>query len=240
VQFTSTQEEIEARDQGVTLRPVIIPNAVEFSDFREDSTGWLRARYPQLAGRPVILFLSRVDPKKGLDLLLAAFAEVRRRMPNAALVIAGEGDSAFVSRLHSQAAQLGIEADTVWTGFIEGKQRVAALREADVFVLPSYSENFGVAVVEAMACGLPVIVSDQVGIHRELTAADAGVVTPCEHGRVAEAILQVLSDEGLRSRLSHNGTALAKTFSVENVTDQLMSLYSDIISSKGPSKGGAK
>jgi glycosyltransferase involved in cell wall biosynthesis len=237
VQFTSEQEEIEARDQGMVTRPVIIPNAVEFSDFRQDGApGWLRARYPQLAGRKIALFLSRIDRKKGLDLLLSAFAEVRRQRPDAALVIVGNGDDAFLSVLRRQAQQLGIEGDVLWAGFLEGEQKVAALRESDVFVLPSYSENFGVAVVEAMACGLPVIVSDQVGIHRELSASDAALVVPCEKDRLAKAILQVFDDAALRSRLSQNGIAMSKTFSVEAVTDQLVDLYRDIISSHGAGK----
>jgi glycosyltransferase involved in cell wall biosynthesis len=239
VQFTSAQEVIEAKAQGVIARPVIIPNAIEFSDFSSihgATEGWLRSRYPQLNGRRIVLFFSRLDRKKGLDLLIAAFAEVRRQAPDAALVIVGNGDEDFLSLLRRQAGQAGIAEDIVWTGFLEGEQKVAALREADVFVLPSYSENFGVAVVEAMACGLPVIVSDQVGIHRELAQSEAGLVVPCEKGRLAETILQVLGDEGLRSKLSQNGIALAKTFSVETVTDQLVSLYREIISAKGGAK----
>src|SRR5262249_3487222 len=116
---------------------------------------------------------------------------------------------------------------------LEGEEKVGALRDADIFVLPSYSENFGVAVVEAMACGLPVIVSDQGGIHRELTAADARIVVPCEKERLTQSILQLLGDAALHSRLSRNGIALAKTFSVDAVTEQLVSLYREIIARKG-------
>jgi len=228
VHFTSAQEELEARVQGAITRPVIIPNAIELSDFREAGPGWLRAAYPQLDGRRIVLFLSRLDPKKGLDLLLSAFHEVRRQHPEAALVVAGDGDRDFVSSLHRQAQQLGLGRDIVWAGFLEGKQKVTAMREADVFVLSSYSENFGVAVVEAMACGLPVIVSDQVGIHHEISASGAGLVVPCEKDRLANAILHVLGDDGLRSRLAQNGIALSQTYSVEAVMDQLIRLYRDI------------
>ena len=102
-----------------------------------------------------MLFLSRLDTKKGLDLLLQAFARVRGAGQNPALVVAGTGDAAFEAGLRREAARLGIDGDLHWAGFLSGADKLAALADADLFVLPSYSENFGISVVEAMAAGLP-------------------------------------------------------------------------------------
>src|SRR5206468_1435656 len=98
-----------------------------------------------------------LDRKKGLDLLLKAFAAVRKQTSNATLVIAGNGDDEFVSKLKSQAGSLGIASDVLWTGFLDDDKKSEALADADVFALPSYSENFGIAVAEAMAAAVPVV-----------------------------------------------------------------------------------
>jgi len=234
VHYTSEEEQEEGALVAVVSHPVIIPNPV---DFQVDRGGlparWLRSRYPAIAGKKIIFFLSRLDPKKGIDLLLAAFARVRAQATDVALVLGGSGEEDFVERLRRQARDLGVESDVVWAGFLEGAAKQAALADADVFVLPSYSENFGVAVVEAMACGPPVVVSDQVGIHRRISAAQAGLVVPCREDCLADAILQVLRDGTLRSKLVRNAAALAKTFSVEAVTDQVVGLYRDILASRG-------
>ena len=91
------------------------------------------------------------------------------------------------------------------TGFLEGQEKRAALAHASLAVLPSYSENFGVAAAEAMACGLPLIVSTGVGIHREVSAAGAGLVVPCEETRLADSMFQVLGDAGMRDRMVRDG-----------------------------------
>jgi glycosyltransferase involved in cell wall biosynthesis len=227
VHYTSEQERLEAADLGLVDRSVVIPNAVDMTMVPSGSlAGRFRARYPQLADRLVLLFLSRLDAKKGLNLLLPAFARVRRQYPRAVLVLVGNGDPALVAQLQHEATRLGIDADLLWTGFLTGEDKWAALADADLFVLPSYSENFGVAVVEAMACGLPVVVSDQVGIQQEIAAAQAGLVVRCEVEALAAACSQLLGDAELRAVLGRNGQALARQeFTLETVTERLVGLY---------------
>jgi glycosyltransferase involved in cell wall biosynthesis len=152
--YTSDRERIEAESLRVAAPAAVIPNPLPESNASQ-CTGRLRARFPQLRGRPIVLFLSRIDQKKGLDLLLAAFAAVRRQVPDAVLVVAGDGPSGLVDRLRADVASLGIAADVLWAGFLAGDDKDAALADADVFVLRSRSENFGIAVAEAMAAGLP-------------------------------------------------------------------------------------
>jgi glycosyltransferase involved in cell wall biosynthesis len=223
IHYTSEQELVEAGELGVSAHPIVIPNAVELP------VGQASWPVPS-AGCRVILFLSRIDRKKGLDLLLEAFVRVRSRCPDALLVLAGTGDPTWVTALKSTADRLGIAADVIWAGFLSGDDKWAALTSADVFVLPSYSENFGIALVEALACGCPVVLSDQVGIHREITRAEAGLVTPCRVEELATAILNVLTDAALRRRMSENGVRLARQqFSLEAVSRQLAAAYAAVI-----------
>ena len=236
IHYTSEQERLEAAELGVKQRSVIIPNPVELPPSLA-APGFLQSRYPQLAGKVLILFLSRLDRKKGLDLLLPAFAKLRAQHPNATLVVAGAGDDAFVNRLREGAARLGIQSDVVWTGFLDENDKQAALADADLFVLPSYSENFGVAVVEAMGHGLPVVVSDQVGIHREVVEAGAGLAVSCGVEELARGLTSLVENPSLRSRMGQNGRRLAQTqFSVEAVIRRVADLYAGILSSAPQAK----
>ncbi len=224
--FTSEQEKCEAELVAPGIRSVVIPNPVAGVGADEKQSPELfLARHPDLAGRRVILFLSRLDPKKGLDLLLNGYARTRAAIPDAALVIAGNGEDSFLARLRDQAQQLGLQRDVVWAGFLQGEEKRAVFAAADIFVLPSYSENFGIAVVEAMANGLSVIVSDQVGIHREITRTGAGLVVRCDATDVQQALIRILNRESLQKRLSRNARRLAAEFSPEAVTARLLQVY---------------
>lgn len=231
IHYTSQQEHIEAAELGLNRRQAVVPLGIDLTPFAElPPRGWLRDRVPGSAGRPVALFLSRVDPKKGLDLLLAAFARARRQRPDLMLVIAGVGEPSFEQGVRRDATRLGLGDSVYWAGFLSGKEKLAVLADADIFVLPSYSENFGVAVVEAIAAGLPVVISDRVGIYREVAAARAGLVVPCEQEAVAEAVLQLTLDAGLRDELGTHGRELARSqFSLEAMTDGLIAMYGGML-----------
>src|SRR5262249_30160327 len=136
VQYTTEQERDEAAALGFPHRPVVIPNPVEMISQGREVRGAFRRQYAELAERRIVLFLSRIDPKKGLDLLLPAFREVLRQDSRAALVIAGEGEPSLVGRLLRMAAELGIADSVFWPGFLSGAGRAAAFADADVFVLP--------------------------------------------------------------------------------------------------------
>jgi glycosyltransferase involved in cell wall biosynthesis len=229
VHYTSAQEQLEAAELGVISPADIIPNPVD--EPKPDSVlGVLRERHPWLDQRKIILFLSRLDPKKGLDLLLPAFAQLRSRHPHAALVIAGEGEAAYVQRLKDEAARLDIADDILWTGFLAGAEKQAALIDADIFVLPSYSENFGNVVVEAMACGLPVVVSDQVGIQQDILEAQAGLVVSCDVTEIAAALYRLLAATDECRKMSARGRFLfEKKYSHRAVRAQLLAMYKRVL-----------
>jgi len=223
VHYTCEQERLEAGELGVSTKPLVIPNAVDLPPRDELSAGPSRERKG-------ILFLSRMDRKKGIELLLEAFACVRQKWPDALLILAGSGDPKWIATLRAQADELGIASGVHWAGFLAGEEKWSAFSSAEVFVLPSFSENFGIALVEALACGCPVVISDQVGIHREITRAEAGLVTRCRAGELATAILRVLDDSVLRSRMSENGARLVRQqFSPEAVGRQLAVAYAAAI-----------
>jgi glycosyltransferase involved in cell wall biosynthesis len=136
------------------------------------------AQYPELRGKRLAVFVGRLHHKKGCDLLLQAFSAVLAKDPAWHMVMAGPDQVGWQSQLSSLAEQAGIAERITWTGMIGGAMKWGALRVAEIFVLPSHSENFGISVVEALACGVPVLISNRVNIWREIAEEGAGIVAP--------------------------------------------------------------
>jgi len=132
--------------------------------------------FPHLAKSRFLLYLSRLHPKKGGDLLIKAFAEVAASDPDLKLVFAGPDVSGYQSILQGLAQRLNILDRVFWIGMVEGDTKWGAFQSAEAFVLPSHQENFSIAVVEALACSCPVLISNSVNIWREIVSADAGLV----------------------------------------------------------------
>ncbi len=166
------------------------------------------SRYPGLRQRRFFLFLSRIHSKKGCDLLLEALARVGEAHPDLDLVMAGPDEGGLRPQLEAQAGRLGISARVHWTGMLEGDLKWGAFHAADAFVLPSHQENFGVAVVEALACGLPVLISDKVNIWPDIVRDEAGIVNPDTVDgtyRSMTTLLAMRPEE--RQRMMSNGVA---------------------------------
>jgi len=138
-----------------------------------------RKRFPELDGKRLVLFLSRVHPKKGADLLIKAFADVKMIDPSAHLVMAGSGDPDYQASLKTLARDLGLEGRITWTGLLRDDLKWGAFRSADVFALISHQENYGIAVVEALGCGVPVLMTDKINIWPAIEAQGAGLVGQC-------------------------------------------------------------
>ena len=134
-------------------------------------------RFPQLRGKRVLLFLGRVHLKKACDLLVSAFAALAHTDPQLQLVIAGPDPEGLAPQLRALATGLGGDHIT-FTCLLDEQLKWGALRAAEVLLLPSHQENFGIAVVEALACAVPVLISDKVNIWREIAADGAGLVAP--------------------------------------------------------------
>lgn len=210
IHFTSTAERDEAL-RLTSLRSEVVPLGI---DIQACSTR--RVEHEGLR----LLFLSRIHPKKQVDVLLRAVA----RAPDVTLIVAGDGEAAYVTALKTLASELGIAGRVEWTGHVSGADKMRVLAEADVFVLPSVNENFGIAVVEALASGLPVIVSRGVAIHNEIEAAGAGIIADDVHA-VARGVT-ALFDAALRERMGAQGRLLAeRAFSLDAMASGLIAMY---------------
>ncbi|HEX8678933.1 MAG TPA: glycosyltransferase [Chthoniobacterales bacterium] len=174
--FTSDAERVQAREsfslydarERVSSLGIEAPPTASADDFFD--------RFPELRGKRIVLFLGRLHVKKGCDLLIDAFARAAPNDRSLVLVMAGPADDAYAAELRDRAGRSGAGDRVVFTGMIEGAVKWGALRAADVFILPSHQENFALAVVEALACDLPVLISNQINICREVEDDGAGFV----------------------------------------------------------------
>lgn len=133
-------------------------------------------RFPYLQDKRYLLFLSRIHPKKGVDMLIEAFAQTCQSQADLQLVIAGPDQAGWQVELQRMADKLGIAGKITWTGMLSGDMKWGAYQAAEAFVLPSHQENFGIVVAEALSCGKPVLISNKVNIWREIEADGAGFV----------------------------------------------------------------
>ena len=249
IHYTSNAERAEAASLDPHLaehESVVIPLPVERA--AQGNAERFLDCYPKLRGCRIILILSRIHPMKGIELLLDAFAIVRNQHNEVALVIAGDGEEAYVRELRERARRLQHgarsleqgenacrreeeEGAVIWTGHLNGEMKAAALAAASVFVLPSASENFGIAAAESLAAGIPTIVSEEVALSSDIRRYDAGLVVKRDVQQLAGAISDLLSNRERAAGLATNGRRLAEErYSREAVGKALHELYQKIIS----------
>lgn len=179
-----------------------------------------------------LLFLSRLHPKKNLPALLEAVARLRRERMAVTLTIAGDGPAEYRAHLQRLAVQLGLRDDVVFTGWVDGPEKSALLAQAHLFVLPSLQENFGIAVVEALAAGLPVVLTTEVALAAEVTLAEAGASVPSSDPDTLAQAIRELSRPERYVAAARNAQQLARThFSLDRMTDGLLSLYHKVLCS---------
>lgn len=173
----------------------VIPYIVDLSPYRSlPGPDVARAAYPEAAApEPKVLFLSRVHPKKGVEVLIRAAALLRDQGSPVRLLVAGPGEPRYLDRLRGMARDLGLEGSVTLLGLVTGVEKTSLYQAADVFVLPTSQENFGLVLVESLACGTPVITTRGTDIWQEMRDAGARVVA-AEAGPMAAAIREVLSD----------------------------------------------
>lgn len=178
--FTSEEERILAREYFPSIyrvRELVVSNGIRPPPpFADAQAELFFTRFPQLREKRILLFLGRIHEKKGCDLALSAFAATAVRERDH-LVMAGSGEPRYEQTLRKLARRLAIEDSVTWTGLLDGDVKWGAFRACNVFLLPSHQENFGIAVVEALACGKPVLISDKINIWREIQATGAGLIS---------------------------------------------------------------
>jgi glycosyltransferase involved in cell wall biosynthesis len=177
--FTSEEERLLARKSFwlYRAREKVSPLGVEPPPMLPNAKSEFLSRYPQLQNTRNFLFLGRLHPKKGCDILLDAFARVRSN-DSISLIMAGPDQIGWEANLRRQVERLNLADRVVFTGMLQGAMKQGAFASADAFVLPSHQENFGISVVEALAAGVSVLISSRVNIWREIDADHAGYVEP--------------------------------------------------------------
>jgi glycosyltransferase involved in cell wall biosynthesis len=189
--------------------------------------------HPHLKGKDVILFLGRLHPKKGLDLLIPAFSDVARANQNARLLLVGPSNEGYLRHLRHSIANLGLQDKVIFTGKLSGDSKWQAMAASDVFALPSYQENFALTVVEAMRMGLPVMLSRRVNIWEDVTGAAAGVDCELTSADVARQLLRLLSDRSLREASGRRGPQLvADKFHWDKSLEALEAVYRHLLCDK--------
>ena len=204
--FLNADECALAKHLGLTSPGRIIPNGIFLQELDPlPDKGAFRAAHPEFAGAKLVLFLSRLHYKKGLDFLADAFAVVARNFTDAHLIVAGPDDGARAA-FESQIARLGIARRVHLVGPLYANQKLAALRDCDCFCLPSRQEGFSLAITEAMACEAPVVISTECHFP-EVREAGAGVVAELNAPAIAAGIETVLGDPRAAAQMGRAGRA---------------------------------
>ncbi|MEZ5156464.1 MAG: glycosyltransferase [Solirubrobacterales bacterium] len=179
---------------------------------------------------PTIGFLGRLSEKKGAPILLAAFARIAAEFPDARLIVAGPDDEGIGSQMQREVERLELGGRVSFPGMVVGAEKAQLLADFDVFVLPSANESFGIAVAEAMAAGVPVVVTEHVGIAGEIEAAGAGLIAPRSDEGVAIALRRLLSDSAEAEKIGVAGRRLAlESYTRSATMSALERIYEDAV-----------
>jgi len=186
--FATTIERDAVARLNLSMPAIVEPFGLDAAEFRDlPAPGLFRARHPQLANRRLIAFLGRLDYGKGLELLIPAFAKVAPT-DSALILIGPDSHSGYREMVEAMLDQHHLRDRTLLTGMLTGREKLAALVDAHVLAQPSFHENFGMAVLEALACGCPVLVSDQVYLHPQISRGRVGAGGALHGGRRREGI----------------------------------------------------
>ena len=216
---------------GLTNPAWVIPNGIDLKHFNQAyEINALTSYFPLLNNRPYLLFLGRISRKKGLDIFIEAFAQLSDIYVNLMLVIVGPDEEGYRREVERLVDRYQLRQRVIFTGILEDEKKLAAYRSAVMFVLPSYSENFGMSVVEAMACNTPVVISDQVGIHQDIEANQAGIVVHTNAQSLATGIRTLLEDPHKREEISKNGSHMVQMYySIQQVAQHFTKAYDNLI-----------
>lgn len=219
VHYTAEAERTSVPRELQRLRSVVIPNIVDASRFTTGDPG----------ASDDILVLGRIHAMKGFDAMIPALPAIVAAYPHARLVIAGPDEAGYRTEVERMIDAHGVRAAVHFTGHVDAAERARLFASSAVLAQPSYRENFGMAVAEAMAAGLPVVVSDRVNICDDITAAGAGLTVPREPHALSRALIELLADPARRRRMGANGRRLVEQrYAPAVVAGELIALYEAI------------
>jgi len=231
IHFATEEERGQAQAWVGGQRSKVIPIGLDLREFAAlPARGEFRDRHRIPRNVPLLVFLGRIHPIKGLKVLLEALVRAKAEIPEMILAVAGPDEDEYRSELERLAQGLGIDGHVCWLGAIEEKAKLGFLVDADVFVLPSFSENFGLAAVEAMAVGCPVIVGRGVNIAPQVDAYGAGWVVPTEPEALSSAIVAALRDPDARQAAGKAAQRLvAEWYDGEAVASEMLKAYEECL-----------
>ena len=231
IHYTAKEEMERTAFLKLCAPAVIIPNGIDWQQYAVlPQRGGFRGRIGLEEQTPLVLFLGRINFVKGLDLVVPGFAYVIEKFPDARLAIVGPDNEGYGSKVRQWCHDYGVMEKVYFVDHLGPEEVKQAYVDADVFVLSSYTENFGMTVAETMACGCPVVISDQVNIWREVQEEGAGLVVGLDPPKIANTICRVLSDKeaagemGKRCRM-----AAEKRYSWPRIVDQMTQMYREVI-----------
>lgn len=232
IHCTSPEEMRLAAPVVGTKRSFVVPLGINIGDYElsnSESNFWAET-LPQTLNKKVLLFLGRINFKKGLDFLIEVFSEIRKGREDVHLVVAGPDTDGYGQGVRKWIEERKLEQDVTILGMVQGKEKVSLLKFADLFLLPSHAENFGISVVEAMVCKTPVIISKHVNLSDWLLPAQAGGVLPLETRQWVDLINEILDNKAFSDGFISKGRALVEsTFLWSTVGPQLVEQYQRII-----------
>jgi glycosyltransferase involved in cell wall biosynthesis len=225
IHYTTDQERREAEETGIRAPGCVVPLGIDVDLYaRPTDERDLPAAIPRDV--PLVTFMGRLAETKGVDIAVAAFGRVVRGGGRAHLVLAGPDSDGNQEQLERQVAELGVADHVTFAGTLTGAPKVALLQRSRMFVLPSNNESFGIAVVEALAAGVPVVISRGVAIHADIDKARAGLVVDRTTEGVTAAIGRLLSDETMAEGMASAAIALARErYTLEAMGEGLERMY---------------
>lgn len=235
IQFTTLDEKNSVlKYLNIDLVNYIIPNSIDLSKYLElpEKNEFLN-KNEFLKGKKIILFFGRITQKKGLDILIESLNLLKEQRQDFILLIAGPDSQGYWASIEKQVKDYSLSSYVKYIGMLEGKDKLRILVDTNIFILPSYSENFGMSVVEAMSAGLPVIISNKVGIYNEVIQENAGIVTTLDSNEIANAIDKLLSNDNEIERLAGIGKEFVKNYcEIESVSRKLLNKVKGIVNDK--------
>ena len=212
----------------------VIPNGIDLDEFSDlPKKGDFKKIYSVLQDKKYLLFLGRIHKKKGLDLLVETFKELTKEYNDLCLVIAGPDNGNYLREIQETLKVFNLLNRVILPGVLSGREKLAAYVDAEAFILPSYSENFALVVIEALACGTPVVISDKVALCKEIKEENAGVVVELNSKSLLNGIKMVLNNPALAKELATNGSYLVKNkYNIDKVADIMIKAYQSLLEVK--------
>ena len=231
VHFATEEEQRQAQPWLEGKKTKVIPIGLDLQEFAAlPPRGEFRDRQRIPRGKPLLAFLGRIHPVKGLDALLRALVRIKAEFPGVILALAGSDEGGYGGQLQGLAQSLGVHGEVQWLGTIDEQDKRAFLADADLFVLPSFTENFGLAAVEAMAVGCPVILGRGVNIAAQVESYKAGCVVSTEPEALATVIIDTLRKPETRQSMGKAGQRLvAEWYDGEAVAREMLKGYEECL-----------